>query len=122
MQTTFANRAAALLIAAAGAVHLALVPEYLGEKPYVGALFAAGGLACAWVALRLWSRHDAVAFTLGAAVAGGMAVGFVLSRTVGLPDFHPHDWELPGVLSLLLEAGFIGAWLVAVPPRLLSST
>lgn len=48
MQTTFANRAAALLIAAAGAVHLALVPEYLGEKPYVGALFAAGGLACAW--------------------------------------------------------------------------
>ena len=39
----------------------------------------------------------------------GMGVGFVLSRTVGLPGFHEGEWELSGIVCLLLEAGFVGA-------------
>ena len=42
-------------------------------------------------------------------MAADMAVGFILSRSVGLPGFHESDWELSGVVSVLLEAGFIGA-------------
>jgi hypothetical protein len=37
-----------------------------------------------------------------------MAVGFVLSRTVGLPGFHESEWEFSGIVSVLLEIGFVG--------------
>ena len=43
-----------------------------------------------------------------------MAAGFVLSRTVGLPGFHESEWELSGLLSLLLEGGFVAAALASV--------
>jgi hypothetical protein len=38
-----------------------------------------------------------------------MAAGFILSCSIGLPGFHESDWELSGIVSVLLEAGFIGA-------------
>ena len=48
-------------------------------------------------------------WALGALIAAGMAAGFILSRSIGLPGFHESDWELSGIVSVLLEAGFIGA-------------
>ena len=43
-----------------------------------------------------------------ATVAVPVAAGFILSRSIGLPGFHESDWELSGIVSVLLEAGFIG--------------
>jgi hypothetical protein len=37
----------------------------------------------------------------------GMGIGFVLSRTTGLPGFHESEWELSGVVCLGLEAAFV---------------
>ena len=54
-------------------------------------------------------RPDRQAWTLGALIAAGMAAGFILSRSIGLPGFHESDWELSGIFSALLEAGFLGA-------------
>jgi len=101
------RRTAAALLGGTGLLHLALAPEYLGEQAYVGVLFILGGLTAGALALRLWAREDVRAWTLGALIAAGMAVGFVLSRTVGLPGFHEAEWEGSGLLSLLLEAGFV---------------
>jgi hypothetical protein len=112
------RRAGAALLAATGALHLALVPEYLGEKAYVGVLFILGGLTAIATAVALWRRPDPLAWTVGALVCAGMGAGFVLSRTTGLPGFHPHDWEASGVLSLLIEGAFLTA-LAAARPRLL---
>jgi hypothetical protein len=109
MIRTQIRRLAAALLAATGALHLILAPEYLDEKAYIGALFILGGLAALAVAARLWTRHDRQAWTLGALMAAGMAAGFILSRSIGLPGFHESEWELSGVLSVLLEAGFLGA-------------
>jgi hypothetical protein len=36
----------------------------------------------------------------------GMGIAFVLSRTTGLPGFKESGWELSGVVTLVLEAGF----------------
>jgi hypothetical protein len=48
-----------------------------------------------------------------------MAIGFVLSRTVGLPGFHEGEWELSGLISLLLEGGFLlSAGIATLRPRL----
>ena len=38
-----------------------------------------------------------------------MAVGFIVSRMIGLPGFHEGDWELSGIVSVLIEAGFLAA-------------
>lgn len=101
------NRVASGLLAATGALHLILAPEYLAEQAYIGVLFILGGLVSLALALRLWSHSDAETWIASAAVAGGMAVGFVLSRTTGLPGFHEGEWELSGIVSLLLEAGVV---------------
>ena len=101
------NRVASGLLAATGALHLILAPEYLGEQAYIGVLFILGGLVSLALALRLWNHADAETWIASAAVAGGMAVGFVLSRTIGLPGFHEGEWELSGIVSVLLEAGVV---------------
>ena len=103
------RRLAAALLAATGLLHLVLAPEYLDENAYIGALFIAGGLAAMATAARLWNTHDRRAWALGALIALGMAAGFILSRSIGLPGFHETDWELSGIVSVLLELGFAGA-------------
>ena len=93
-------------MAATGALHLILAPEYLGEQTYIGGLFILGGLASIGLASFIWQRDDARALAAGALTALAMGVGFVLSRTTGLPGFHEGEWEASGLLSLLLE-GFV---------------
>jgi hypothetical protein len=98
------RRTVAAALAATGLLHLVLSPEYLEEKAYLGVLFIAGGVAALALAAALWQRGDRRALMAGAVLAAGMGVGFVLSRTTGLPGFHESEWELSGLLSLLLEA------------------
>src|SRR4051812_49151416 len=120
--STTPRRVAAGLLAATGALHLILAPEYLGEKAYVGVLFILGGVTALIAATVLWRRADPLAWATGALVCAGMGAGFILSRTTGLPGFHPHDWEASGLFSLLLEGGFLVALSTARPQLLRPST
>src|SRR4051795_12043846 len=108
MVTERTRKLAAAALAAVGAIHLILTPEYLNEQLYVGVLFIVGGIALLTLAARLWRRDDGPTWFLGALTMAGMGLGFVLSRTTGLPSFHPNDWELSGLLCLVLQAGFVG--------------
>jgi drug/metabolite transporter (DMT)-like permease len=112
------RRISAAALAVVGVIHLVLAPEYFSEQAYIGVLFVLGGLALAVLAVRLWMRDDAPAWMVGALIMAGMGIGFVLSRTIGLPGFKESEWELSGVLSLLLEAGFVMvATRALAPPR-----
>jgi hypothetical protein len=104
-QTT--RRLAAGSLGIVGLIHLILAPEYFSEQAYIGVLFVLGAAALGWFALRLWRDDDVPSWLLGALTMAGMGIGFVLSRTVGLPGFHESEWELSGLLCLLLEAGFV---------------
>src|SRR6187397_1712328 len=111
MQSMNLRKGVAAALAATGVLHLALAPEYLSEQLYVGLLFIGGGIASIALASVIWLRDEARALAAGAVLAGAMAVGFVLSRTVGLPGFHEGEWEASGLLSLLLEGSVVaGAW------------
>jgi hypothetical protein len=101
------RKLAALTMGAIGLLHVVLAPEYMAEQAYIGVLFIAGAIASAAVAVVLWRRDDMTAWIVGALASAGMAVGFVLSRTAGLPGFHESEWELSGILSLALEGGFV---------------
>jgi hypothetical protein len=106
---------AAAAIGVTGLIHLVLAPEYFGEQAYLGVAFLAGAAVCGYVATKLWTgRETTTDWLLGAATAAGMFAGFVLSRTVGLPGFHESEWELSGLVTLVLEAGFIGAAVTAL--------
>jgi hypothetical protein len=110
MDTTNLKKAGVGALAATGLLHLILAPEYLGEKAYVGVLFILGGLTCLGLAAWLWKRaEDTAGWVLAALTSAGMALGFILSRTVGLPGFHDPEWELSGVVSVLLEGGVVYA-------------
>src|SRR4051794_32090444 len=104
-----ARRIASGLLAATGALHLLLAPEYLSEKGFVGVLFIVGGLTALAAAVRLWRASDLASWVMGALICAGMGAGFILSRTTGLPGFHPHDWEASGLFSLLVEGGYLAA-------------
>ena len=54
---------------------------------------------------------------LGALTMAGMGIGFVLSRTTGLPGFHESEWELSGIVCLVLEAAFVAVAIPALAPR-----
>ncbi len=112
------RRISAAALAVVGVIHIALAPEYLEEQAYIGVLFILGGVALAVLAVRLWLRDDAPAWLVGALIMAGMGIGFVLSRTVGLPGFKESEWELSGVIALVLESGYllIAARALA-PPR-----
>jgi hypothetical protein len=88
---------AAVLLLVVAAVHVPMVPEHLHEAPYIGVLFIA--LAITGVALAalvvLWDT-PAVWITSGT-VALLAVIGFLLSRTVGLPEIRDDigNWTEP---------------------------
>lgn len=108
---------AAAALAATGVQHVLLTGEYLREAPYIGVSFAIGGAICVALAVIL-ARHALsgrrsalvdLAWRGGVVVAAGFAVGYVLSRTTGLPGFMHEigEWEPDGALSLWFEGAFL---------------
>jgi hypothetical protein len=94
-------------------IHLWLTPMHLTEKLYIGVLFTVGNVLLLLALALLFSRRGQVAgWLLGAAVCAGELVGFVLSRTVGLPMDYHGTWlaereDYLGLASLLCEVVFL---------------
>jgi hypothetical protein len=114
--TSTTRKISAAALAAVGVIHLVLSPEYLSEEAYIGILFIAGGAFLCALAVALWRADNVPSWLLGALTMAGMGIGFVLSRTTGLPGFHESEWELSGIVALVLEAGFCLAAVPALRP------
>ena len=97
-------RAAAALSAAAALVHLWVAPQHLQEWWGYGALFLATAAAQMIFAAGLL-RSPGQPFLL-AGVAGNLSivVGYVVTRTVGVPFVGPHAWHPEGVGPLDVAA------------------
>ena len=103
-----------MLLFACALIHLISAPDHLQEATYVGLLFlanAAGSLVAAFGIYRgrLWG------WLLGALVAGGAFVMFLVSRLIGLPAYQEHIgmWmgdsfgDRLGIPSLFVEAPLV---------------
>ena len=100
------------LIVVVGFIHLLEALEELEEVTYLGLLFLANSGGAIAAAIGIY-RNYGWGWSLGALVAGGAFVGYVISRTTGLPGMPVEEWLEPlGVLSLLVEALFVGLCLV----------
>ncbi|MFL6137748.1 MAG: hypothetical protein ACJ74O_08120 [Frankiaceae bacterium] len=98
-------------------IHLVLTPMHLEEKLYIGVLFAVGnGLLLVAMALLFTRRGQWAGWLLGTVVCLGEFLGFVLSRTVGLPMGYHGTWaaeteDYLGLVSLAFELAFVvAAW------------
>jgi hypothetical protein len=99
------------LILVTGAIHFIDAPGSFGDATYKGLLFVANGIAAVVAAFGIYRGERRWGWGLGVVVAGGALVGYIISRTVGLPGLAPDIWLEPlGVLSLMVEAAFIALY------------
>lgn len=111
---------AVIALLATALIHFVEAPAAFAEARYKGLLFVANGvgalIAVGGISRGAWSWG----WLLGALVAGGAIVGYVASRTVGLPGIpaEPDAWMEPwGVASLVAEGLVVLLFLVALRSR-----
>ena len=96
------------LIAVTGLTHLFLAPEYFEEYGALyGAAFVLNFLGAAVAAVCIYRGERNWGWILGAVIAAGAFVLYVASLTVGLPGGVSEPLEPIGLLSLIVEGGFI---------------
>jgi hypothetical protein len=100
------------LIVIVGLIHLINSPGDLEEGAYTGLLYLANFFGALLAAIGIY-RGRRWGWSLGALLSGGAFVSYVISCTVGLPGSPVEaEWLEPlGVLSLLVEALFMGLYL-----------
>src|SRR4051812_22355534 len=101
--------------------HIVDLPDKLEEAHYMAAMFC--GLIAASLVLAaavVAGRHVASALVAAGVLSGLTIVGYILSRTVGLPQLEDHVgmWMDPaGIVSLVCEATLVvlGARALSLP-------
>ena len=90
---------AAFACAGLAGVHLERVAVAWREAAYLGVLFLLAGAGFGWVAWKLLGSDDADSWLVAAALAIGVAAGYLLSCTVGLPGLPSERWSELGDVS-----------------------
>ncbi|MEZ4638581.1 MAG: hypothetical protein R2856_27090 [Caldilineaceae bacterium] len=95
------------LILSVGAIHLVYAPEEFDHVEYIGVLFVANFIVSLLSAGGI-ARRNGWGWLIGLVAAAGSIVGYVVSRTAGLPGHPIEPWLEPaGVLSLTTEGFFV---------------
>ena len=98
-----------LFILGTGLIHAIEAHEGFEEAAYKGWLFCANGAGALVAAFGIFQKQK-WGWSLGLVIAAGSLIGYVASRTIGLPliPAEPDAWLEPlGVASLICETLFI---------------
>jgi Na+/proline symporter len=90
-------------------IHALQVPEAFEETVYLGLLFIGAILASLGLAAVLTRTSDQRAWTAACGLAAAIMVGYVLTRTSGLPDatLDVGNWTEPLGLASLVAEGLV---------------
>jgi hypothetical protein len=109
-----ARVALALLVAAAGAIHLYLYFDYFHRVHVIGGLFLVNAAAGMLIGAILLVRGDRLVVLAAGGYAVGTLAGFVVSTRWGLFGYHETFWgswqEAAGAIEL--AAAFLAALLL----------
>jgi hypothetical protein len=97
-----------LLILSTGIIHMSMFGEEYAEAPYLGVMFLGAFIGSIIAAMGIYRQELLWGWGIGALIAFGSIVGYVLSRTVGLPISGIEPWgpEI-GYVSLVVEIIFV---------------
>ncbi len=97
------------LISLMGLIHLLVTPKYFGFATYLGLLIFANFVGALVSAVGIYQGR-VWGWWLGVVMAGGAFLAYIESRTLGLPGLPSWEpfTEPPGLLSLVVEAAFVG--------------
>ncbi len=96
------------LILVSGLIHLYNAPGELKDAPYLGISFIVFFLGSIIVTIGIYRQSSLWGWGLGGLLAVGGLVGYLVSRTVGLPVSGIEDWGPPNAyLSMGVELLFI---------------
>ncbi len=97
-----------ILIIVTGIIHFIDAPDAFSEATYKGVLFVLNGIGGLVAAYGIF-RNANWGWLLGILVASGAIIGYIISRTVGLPGMEVDTaWFEPlGVLSIIVEGIFV---------------
>jgi hypothetical protein len=101
---------AVVAILTIGLIHLWMARDAFGNATYEGLLFVANGVGALVAAVGVQRDRAGWGWLLGALVAGGTLMAYVISRTVGLPGLpaEPDAWLEPlGIVSVVAELVFL---------------
>jgi len=117
----FARSLAIAALTAIAVTHFAELPDKIEEATYLTVMFLANIMASvALTGLLVARRMQRGAIEAGGALALVTLIGYVLSRSVGLPQIHDHigHWLDPaGIAAALAEITMIGLALPHVAAR-----
>ena len=108
-----------MLIFAVGLTHLIGAPPHYRVAPYIGLGFVVNFIGALVAAVGIY-RDALWGWLLGAVVAGGALVMYVVSRSIGLPGFEHAvgRWFRPlAIISFIVEALFLALFFLAVSTR-----
>ena len=99
--------AVAVGLVAVAVVHLADLPGKMEEVPYIGWMYVGLMAAALVLAEIVLVKPSRLAFLAAAGLSASTILGFVLTRTTGLPNATDDigNWTEPlGLVSLMVEA------------------
>jgi hypothetical protein len=91
-------------------IHLLDAPGKFSETPYLGWMYLALIAGCVLVAVTLIGSNDRRSWAAAALLPAGAIVGYVLTRTTGLPQATGDigNWTEPlGLASLFVEGSLV---------------
>ena len=97
-------------LAAVALIHSIQAPDAFSEAGYVGALFIVAVVACVLLATTMTRTSDDRAWMAVGGVAGLILIGYILSRSVGLPGFTSDmgEWDSSrGLAAMVAESTLV---------------
>lgn len=104
------------LILATGILHYISAAEEYSEARYMGVLFLANFLGSLVSALGIARRKLGWGWILGVVIAAGSIIGYIQSRTIGMPGMGVEAWYDPiGISAVLIEVTFLTTFGILKP-------
>ena len=103
-----------VLILIIGLIHIIDAKDSFSDAVYKGWLFLANGVAAAIAAYGIYSKK-VCGWNLGLLIAVASIIGYIVSRTIGLPYIpaEPDAWFEPlGVVVMSAEGLFVAVFIV----------
>jgi len=98
---------AILFIIQIGLFHIFTAQKEYNEAAYMGYLFAANFFGALLAAFGIYHKQ-LWGWILGFVISIGSIVGYIWSRTLGMPSMNVEEWFSPyGIVSMSLEGAFI---------------